>query len=166
MAPTAQVLSPSFRALRYEAERAHELLQAGEYGEARALLQELRARASAQGVESARLRTWLGEACALCGDLEEAVEHLLAAVGMDPFCERSRAALDRVVLRARLALADARCPTPATLYGLLVRAHAADAQAQAAMVRHLVRAGRTAEALALAQEVAVLELGQGAALQA
>ena len=32
MAPTAQVLSPSFRALRYEAERAHELLQAGEYG--------------------------------------------------------------------------------------------------------------------------------------
>jgi tetratricopeptide (TPR) repeat protein len=166
MAPTEQVLSPSFRSLRYEAERARELLAAGECSEARGLLEELLARARAQGVESARLRTWLGQACAVCGDLEAAVNHLLAAVAQDPFCEESRGALDRVVLRVRLALLDARCPTPATLYGLLLRAHAADDQAHAAMVRHLVRAGRTAEALELAQQVAIMEQGRGATLQA
>jgi hypothetical protein len=158
MVPTEQVLSPSLRTLRYEVQRARELLDAGECGEARALLEELQGRAGAQGLESARLRTWLGQACALCGDAQAAVEHLLAAVCLDPFCEEARAGLERVLLRVRLALADARCPTPEALYGLLRRAHAADDQSHAAMVRHLVRAGRTADALALAEQSRVLDL--------
>ncbi|MBM4380219.1 MAG: hypothetical protein FJ086_13135 [Deltaproteobacteria bacterium] len=166
MAPTEQVLSPSLRTLRYEVERARELLDAGECNEARTLLEELLGRSRAQGLESARLRTWLGQACALCGELEAAVEHLLTAVCLEPFCEEARGALERVLLRVRLSLADTRCPTPEALYGLLCRAHAADDQSHAAMVRHLVRDGRTVDALALAEQVRALDLGGAAAMLA
>jgi hypothetical protein len=166
MVPTEQVLSPSLRTLRYEVERARELMDAGEWTESRAALEELLGRARAQGLDSARLRTWLGQACALCGDMEAAVEHLLAAVCLDPFCEESRATLERVLLRARLELADARCPIPDALYGLLCRAHAADAQSHAAMVRHLVRAGRTADAVALAERAQVMDLAVSPSLVA
>lgn len=146
MVPSEYALSPSLRMFRYELERARELLDGGEWAEARAALQSLGERARAEGMESAQLLHGLGVAAAGCGDHAAAVQHLLAAVCMDPLCESFRASLDREVLRVRLALLEPSCAEAPALYALLEQAHAADDQAHAALMRHLLRAGGVDEA--------------------
>jgi hypothetical protein len=141
MVPSDYALSPSLRVFRYELERARELLDGGDWAEARAALQALRERARAEGLESAQLLHGLGVAAAGCGDLAAGVQHLLAAVCMDPLCETFRASLDRTLLRVRLALLEPTCAEAPALYALLETAHAADDQAHAALMRHLLRTG-------------------------
>ncbi|MEN9799516.1 MAG: hypothetical protein RL653_3213 [Pseudomonadota bacterium] len=145
MVSSEHALSPSLRMFRYELERARELLEGGEWAEAHAALLSLRERARAEGLESAQLLHGLGVAAAGCGDFAAGVQHLLAAVCMDPLCEGFRASLDRVLLRIRLALLEPACTEAPALYALLEQAHAADDQAHTALMRHLLRAGRTEE---------------------
>ena len=140
MVSASRALSPSLRLFRYELERAQELLESGECGEAREAFEQLRQRTEAEGIQSAQLCHGLGVAAAACGDLAAGVQHLLSAICMDPLNADFRGSLEHVLLRVRLALLDGRCEDAGALYALLEQAQAADLQARAALARHQLRA--------------------------
>lgn len=140
MVSAACALSPSLRLFRYEFERAQELLESGECGEAREAFGQLLERAQAEGLQSAQLCHGFGVAAAACGDLSTGVQQLLLAICMDPLNGSFRGSLEHVLLRVRLELLDGRCDNPSALYALLEQAQAADLQARAALMRHQLRA--------------------------
>jgi hypothetical protein len=144
----------------WESQRAGRMLDEREWQGAREAFTALRARVAKLGLRSGYVCWGLAVALDNLGEPEMAFEAVCEAVNADPMNPAAQHSFDVIAGRIRAALADPeRAPDdPSTprLYALLQGAGEADVPSHLAMARHLVHAGKPAEAMAILDAVTLL----------
>lgn len=151
---------PAFRDLNGANRAAQELLDKGQFAEARKAFTDVRERARKLGIDASWASWGLAVCCDNVGDFEMAFENMLDALRTDPLNIGKQGSFDAIVQRLRAALSSteraAEDPSTPRIYRLLVQANEADIPSHLAMVRHLAATGDEAGALRLVEAVTVL----------